>query len=184
MGDVSWHTEGAHHVHADDVSVAPPAPGALVREYRDADAGGVRVCVVELQDFERRIDDRLRPGDSIADEYLQHMLDRCRELAGAILVAEIDGVVAGFVRILARVRYDGLDEPPGEYALVADLAVRERFRRRGLGAALLRAAEDYARSRGATELRVGVLSGNRGAANLYRKVGFSAYLETLSKRLT
>lgn len=165
------------------MSAASPASGALIREYRDTDARAVRDCIVDLQDFERRIDERLRPGESIADEYLRYMLDRCRETTGTILVAEIDGTVAGFVRILARVPYEGLDEPSGDHALVADLAVREPYRRRGMGAALLGAAEEYALMRGASELRVGVLSANRGAAELYRRVGFAPYLETLSKKL-
>jgi ribosomal protein S18 acetylase RimI-like enzyme len=154
-----------------------------IREYRDADAPDVRDCIVQMQDHERRIDARLRPGDSMADEYARHMLERCRELDGAILVIETEGTVAGFVRILARVPYEELDDPPGDYALVADLSVREPFRRRGLGAALVQAAEDYARSHGATELRIGVLSGNHAAAALYRGMGFDPYLETLSKRL-
>ena len=158
-------------------------PNFIIREYSEGDAPGVRRCIVELQDFERRIDERLRPGESIADAYLRYMLDRCRDLAGTILVAEIDGTVAGFVRILAHVPYEGLDEPVGDHALVADLAVLEPYRRRGLGAALLEAAEEYARSRGASELRVGVLSANRGAAELYRSMGFAPYLETLSKNL-
>jgi ribosomal protein S18 acetylase RimI-like enzyme len=165
------------------VSDAATAP-AVIREYRDADAAAVRSCIIELQDFERRIDDRLRPGESIAEDYLRHMLDRCRECEGRILVAEADGTIAGFVRVLARVPYEGLDEPPGDFAFVGDLVVLERFRRHGYGAALMQAAEEFARSRGATELRVGVLSDNQGAADLYRRMGFASYLETLSKRLT
>ncbi len=64
--------------------------------------------------------------------------------------------------MLTRVPYEGLDDPPGEYALVTDLIVREGFRRRGLGRALLREAERLARDAGA-----GVLSDNREAHALY-----------------
>ncbi len=155
----------------------------LVRSYREADAAAVRDCVAELQDFERQIDGRLRSGASIAAPYLEHMRQRCRESGGTILVAECGGVVAGFATVIARVAYEGLDDPPGEFALVSDLVVREPFRRRGIGEALVREAEQWARASGAAELRISVLVGNHGARELYRRAGFTPYLETLSKRL-
>src|SRR3712207_6192212 len=155
----------------------------LIREYREDDLAAVRACIVELQDFERRIDDRLRPGGSMAADYLDRILGRCRDCAGAILVAECDSTVVGFASILTRVPFEELDDPPGEYAIVTNLVVRDGFRGRGFGAALLAAAERYARTAGATELRIAVLSANRGAATLYRRVGFVAYSEVLTKRL-
>lgn len=158
-------------------------PAFVIREYREEEVLAIRACVVELQDFERRIDDRLRPGASMAADYLRRMIGRCRDCAGTILVAESDGTVAGFAMILTRVPFEELDDPPGEYAIVADLVVREGFRRRGLGAALLVEAERYARAAGASELRIAVLSANRGAAELYRRVGFAPYSEVLTKRL-
>ena len=157
--------------------------GHVIREYREEDASAVRACIVELQEFERGIDDRLRSGESMSAEYLALMLDRCRDCAGVILVAECAGVIAGFATVLTRVPFEALDDPPGEHALVTDLVVREGFRRRGLGAVLLGATERYARAAGAAELRVGVLSGNHAAASLYRRAGFAPYLETLTKRL-
>jgi GNAT superfamily N-acetyltransferase len=156
----------------------------VIREYRDNDLPRIRGCIVDLQEFERQIDERLRAGEAMADDYLHEMLARCRACAGTIFVAEHAGEVAGFVTILTRVPFEALDDPPpGEYALVADLLVREGFRRRGLGGALLQAAERYARAAGAVDLRVGVLSGNEAAASLYRRAEFAPYLETLAKRL-
>ena len=155
----------------------------MIREYREDDFPAIRRCIVELQESERQIDERLRSGEAIADDYLQNTLDRCRQLAGTIFVAEHAREVAGFVTILARVPFKALDDPPGEYALVADLVVRKDFRRRGLAMALLREAEEYARAAGALEFRVGVLSQNEAAVNLYRRAGFAPYLETLAKSL-
>jgi ribosomal protein S18 acetylase RimI-like enzyme len=161
-----------------------PDPAAVVREYRDDDAPEVTAAIVELQEFERRLDGRLRPGDAIAAEFLARMLARCRDYTGTILVAECAGLVAGFATVLARVPYEEIDDPAGEYALITDLVVREAFRRRGLGRALLREAERHARAAGATELRVGVLAANDSARRLYFRTGFAPYLETLTKRLT
>jgi ribosomal protein S18 acetylase RimI-like enzyme len=154
----------------------------VIRQHTTDDLAAIRECVIALQDFERRIDDRLRPGESMATDYLNEMLERCREHSGTILVAEHEGTVAGFATILTRVPFESLDDPPGEYAIVTDLAVLEGFRRRGLGAALLSEAERYAREAGASELRIAVLSANRDAAQLYRRLGFAPYSEILTKR--
>jgi ribosomal protein S18 acetylase RimI-like enzyme len=159
-----------------------PGLPTVIREHCEDDLAAMRACIVELQEFERRIDDRLRPGESMAGDYLAHMIGRCRECEGTILVADCEGSVAGFATVLAHVPFEELDDPPGNYALVTDLVVRDGFRRRGLASALLAEAERYARAAGATELRIGVLSGNRAAAELYRSRGFTPYLQILTKR--
>lgn len=161
-----------------------PADRAIdIRPFAAADETSCRACIVELQEAERHIDARLRRGEEIADQYLRVMHARCREYGGIILVAELAGEVVGLALVLVRVPFEELDEPPGEYAIVAELVVRDAYRRRGIGAALLRAAERHARDAGASELRIGVLSGNHAAHALYGREGFSPYLETLTKPL-
>jgi GNAT superfamily N-acetyltransferase len=155
----------------------------VVREYLEGDEAGVLECIAELQEVEREIDPRLRPGASMASEHFASIRERCVVYHGSILVAVSNGVISGFVSILTRVPFESLDEPPGTHALLADLVVRDRFQRRGIGAELLEAAERFARSAGAVELRVGVLSRNRPANLLYRTAGFAAHEETLVKRL-
>lgn len=153
-----------------------------IREYEPRDAAALRECVVELQEFERRIDPRLRLGEEMADAHCAHLHDRCREARGQILVATVDGVVAGFASVIAEEPFTNPDEPPGTYAVVSDLVVLERCRGRGIGRRLLVRAEVFARDAGATELRIGVLSANAGARALYADVGFEPYSETLAKR--
>ena len=154
-----------------------------IRPYATKDEQACRACMVELQDYERQIEPRLRPGEAIADEYMKAIHERCRQYDGHILVADIDGEVAGLAVVFARVPFEELDEPTGDYALVAELVVRDRYRRQGIGGALLQASEQCAREAGATELRIGVLSGNEGARRLYRLKGFAPHLESLVKRL-
>jgi ribosomal protein S18 acetylase RimI-like enzyme len=154
-----------------------------VRSYRDGDIRSVRACVVELQDDMRRIDDRLGSGESMADAYRDYLFEQCITSVGTILVVESDCEVVGFACVLARVPHEGLDEPSGHYAFITDLIVREPFRRRGLGEALLEAAERWARTAGATDLRLGVLSENASAMRLYLRAGFKPYSEILAKPL-
>ncbi|MEX2153830.1 MAG: GNAT family N-acetyltransferase [Gemmatimonadaceae bacterium] len=156
---------------------------ATIREYRPEDAATLRECIIELQDFERQIDERLRPGASIAAPFLDHILVECREYAGTILVAESDGAIVGFATVLTRVPYRDLDDPPGEHAQVSDLMVRETARRRGVGEALMQEAERRAKAAGAPELRVTTLSDNHAAIRLYQRTGCAPYLTTLTKLL-
>jgi len=153
----------------------------LIRAYRDEEGASLLDCIAELQDAERSIDGRLRPGRAIAADYLVAMLEDCRRYAGQIFVLEVDGAVAGFTTVFAHVPFERLDEPPGDYALVAELLVRREYRRRGYARALLAHGERYAASQGAAELRIGVLSDNAAARALYLDFGFRPYLETLSK---
>jgi GNAT superfamily N-acetyltransferase len=154
----------------------------VIREYRQDDAAAVRRCVVELQEFERAIDPRLRPGESMADGYWKNIQARCTEANGRVFVAEQDGAVVGFVAVLAAEPFTELDDPSGTYALVTDVVVLPSHRGRRIGTRLLQQAEAFVRATGATELRIGVLAGNVAARRVYLSSGFVPHLEVLIKR--
>jgi ribosomal protein S18 acetylase RimI-like enzyme len=155
-----------------------------IREFdplRDHDA--VRSCAIELQDFERELDPRMPPGEQIADPYLDLMFRRCAEFDGVVLVAEVDGAVTGFVSVWARYRSSEPDDDPAEHGYVSDLVVSAKYRGRGIGRALLRAAEARARQAGADTLRVSAKAGNTSALSLYSTEGFENSEIYLEKRL-
>jgi ribosomal protein S18 acetylase RimI-like enzyme len=111
-------------------------------------------------------------GSEIVDDYVPQMLDRCIECDGTVLVAEVDGEVAGFATILARVESEDIEDGGIEYGLVSDLVVASRFRRQGLGRKLLEAAESYAKANKVRWLRIGVLAENDSANALYDSLNF------------
>lgn len=162
--------------------IVNPIERRHVRPYRDDDADVLRELIAEQQDFLRGIDPELPRGETMAAAYLEHTFESCRTQDGRVLVAEMDGRVVGFATVLNRVPFDAPDSPSGHVAYLMDIAVHAPFRARGVGAALMTAAEDAARSGGAPELRVLVLHGNR-AVNLYRRSGMTDYALTLRKRL-
>ena len=139
---------------------------------------GVQACLVELQNFERALDSRMPLGEDIVEFYVPAMLLRCTQCDGAVLVAEIDNEVAGYVTVLARVRSEEIEDGDFEYGLISDLVVAARHRQQGVGQKLLQAAETYARARDVKWLRIGVLAGNDIANDLYESEGFkSLYIE-------
>lgn len=144
---------------------------------------GVRECLVELQDAERRMDPRMPTGAEIVDRYIPQMLEHCVECDGEILVAIVDGNVAGYATILASIRNDELESGVQEYGLVSDLVVTGSFRGKGIGGELLRAAENYARSHGVRFLRIGSLAMNRTARQLYESQGYATFYVEVEKDL-
>ena len=155
-----------------------------VRPYNpETDADQLRDCMIELQNFERNIDPRMPSGEDIADEYVVEMLNRCRQCDGQVLVADVDGEIAGYVTILNRVQSDDLDDGNIEFGLVADLVVRKAFRGSGLGKKLMAAAEQYARDDDVRWLRISVMAANRGATELYSALGFDEIYIELEKDL-
>jgi ribosomal protein S18 acetylase RimI-like enzyme len=72
-------------------------------------------------------------------------------------------------------------EPQG---FVADIAVAPGVQRRGVGAALLRAAEDYAAGQGLPYLALSVSSFNAPALRLYQRLGYQEEWKKLVKRLS
>jgi GNAT superfamily N-acetyltransferase len=85
--------------------------------------------------------------------------------AGEVLVAEVDGRIAGFCTV-----YDEFDSVRfGHRAWVEDLAVDPEHRSQGLGKALLDAAKDWARARGATHLELDSAETRADAHRFYER---------------
>jgi ribosomal protein S18 acetylase RimI-like enzyme len=138
--------------------------------------------MVELQDYERALEAESPGGPALADAHLAHMADRCRRYDGRVLVAATADEVVGFVCVLAAVPSDAPGDP-APYAYISDLVVLPAHRRRGIAGLLVRRAEEYARSRGAALLRVGVLARNAPARRLYEAAGFRDHQIQLQRRL-
>src|SRR6185436_11060379 len=82
-------------------------------------------------------------------------------------IAEVDGAIAG-VMIWWRT-YATFSASPGIY--LEDLYVRPRFRRRGIGKALLKRLARYAEDDGANHIHWFVLDWNRAAGQFYESLG-------------
>jgi ribosomal protein S18 acetylase RimI-like enzyme len=85
-----------------------------------------------------------------------------------VLVAEVDGDVAGYVVVTPKGPFL---ESAHVFALWS-LVVSVRARRRGVATALLEAAERAAAGRGATKLSLHVLGTNTAAQRLYERHGY------------
>jgi GNAT superfamily N-acetyltransferase len=101
-----------------------------------------------------------------AAAFWRHVADGVAAGERALLVAEDALGLCGTVQLVL-----GLPENQPHRADVAKMLVHRRVRRRGLGAALMRAAEDVARAHGRTLLVLDAVTGGT-AARLYERLGW------------
>ncbi|WP_183154262.1 GNAT family N-acetyltransferase [Streptomyces shenzhenensis] len=85
------------------------------------------------------------------------------------LVAELDGVLVGYIRLALSTSL----ACNAHVRQIQGLAVAESARGAGIGRALLRAVQDEARRRGARRITLRVLGHNTRARRLYESEGFA-----------
>lgn len=88
-----------------------------------------------------------------------------------VLVAEEDQAIAGFADVTMRSYADGCD-PGAPVGYLEGWYVVESQRRHGIGAELLRAAENWARAQGCTEMASDTWIDNEGAQRAHEALGF------------
>jgi ribosomal protein S18 acetylase RimI-like enzyme len=96
--------------------------------------------------------------------------DCCANQKSHVFYAELDGKVAGFTQMfpmLSTVRCDNT-------WVLNDLFVEDFARRRGVGQALLKAAENFAKEDGAAYITLETMRNNLAAQALYHKAGWEA----------
>jgi GNAT superfamily N-acetyltransferase len=101
----------------------------------------------------------------------------------AILVAERGGRLIGLAEVYVRGDEDVPARVPRRYAHLQSMVVEEKHRRGGVGRTLLRAAEDWARERGAAEMRLDVWEFSDGPLAFYERVGYRTLRRTLVRDL-
>lgn len=126
------------------------------------------------------VDDRLTTRAAAEAAYAA-ALDRVARSRGRILLAEDEGRPVGLLVFVVEDDQPFIREDVRRYGQVADLVVAEDARGRGVGRALLEAAEALTREAGLKRLAIGALAANEAALDAYRRGGFTDYLTILVK---
>lgn len=127
-----------------------------IRPARPTDAGAIAALATQLG------------YPSSADEVGVRMQALEGSKSSALLVAELDGAVVGWVGVAEQLTVEG-----GTSAEITGLVVDEGHRGRGIGEILAAAAETWARARGVKRLRVRSNVVRERAHRFYERLGYT-----------
>lgn len=105
---------------------------------------------------------------------------RFRVFLERVLVAQQSGEIVGMIELSLRSVADGCTSSPVPY--IEGWFVAEHARRKGIGRALVQAAEEWARVQGATEIASDIDIENRVSEDAHKKLGFEEVDRTVSFR--
>ena len=116
--------------------------------------------------------DPMGGGEALQPENAARLCNDMARIAGAAsFIAWLEAKPIGLINC-----FEGYSTFKAKPLLnVHDIAVLSGHRGEGVGQALLKAAEDYARKRGCCKLTLEVLSGNAQALSSYKRFGFTQY---------
>lgn len=100
-----------------------------------------------------------------------------------ILIAETNNEIAGFVTLQVHQVKQTSRMRERRFVIIENMSVDPLLRRRGIGRALLRAAEDWAAQRGIADLQLFVWEFNDAAMRFYESEGFVTQLRGMGRRL-
>lgn len=152
----------------------------VIRRARERDVSTIVGLWQELQQANTSYDKRLATKPSAPSWYESFIRLQIEHENASVLVAEIDGVVAGYVfgQVMQR---PTLAE--GDCGYVADLCVAAPYRGRGIGRRLFHELRAWFLRGGINHLEVQVVRGNPASQAFWRKMGFDEFLRTLRSEL-
>ena len=157
----------------------------LIEPATTADRRAIVDGIADLQDVEREISNTRRPGKEIAEQYVAQLEASIDQKRGAILVARVDGNVAGFIACWIE-QEDNVAETPKftTYGYISDAWVAADMRGRGVFFLLSEHAEKHlAEFPEVNIVRINTLAKNIAALHAYEKANYEPYEMTLQKRL-
>ncbi|MGE4480961.1 N-acetyltransferase family protein [Acidocella sp.] len=156
----------------------------IVRHATPADHDALLTQLWELNRHEHALTGDRRTDRAGAQDTLAEALAAVAQGEGDVLVAEMDGKIAGHLFMFLDMDDAYVRAAWRRYAFISNLFVDEAFRGGGIGRALMAQAEKIALAKGVRRLRLYVLNGNERARRIYEEAGFCAHGVEMLKPLT
>jgi len=150
-----------------------------IRPAKESDIDKIVEMAIEFERYLIDLDNTLMSEIPPAPIYRKYLLAAMKERTHYAFIAELDGRPVGFadLRIYPEFMHGGLS------AYLHNLFVREEYRGRGIGDALLKKTMEQAKKTGAVAYHISVKAKNIGAIEFYKKRGIDEELVMLEKRL-
>ena len=136
----------------------------------------------------RGVPDRLLSLDELPDTYEHSELYLTLEKItndddSTIFLAEVAHQPVGLAEVYVREDEPNPARVSRRYGLLQSLMVREAFRRHGVGTRLVEAAQQWAKEKGATEMRLETWEFAEGPLEFYEHIGYRTLRRTLVRGL-
>jgi ribosomal protein S18 acetylase RimI-like enzyme len=161
-----------------------PAVTPAIRPTRPSDVGRIADIYLSMARHHAALD----PAEYRVPEHAAVVARFAGELDAADeadlhLVAEVAGLVVGSLDAFMRARPSAGSMRAARRSASIGIAVDEAWRGRGIGTALMDAAESWARDRDLDALELDVADPNGDARRLYERLGYGLVAHTLVKPL-
>ena len=150
----------------------------IIRLATEADLAALDRLYYDFHQYHvRGVPDRLQDLGQIENQDWSRLHQALRDIFAnkdaVILLAEVSGQLTGLAEVYFR--HDAEADTlivPHKYAHLQSIMVSEPYRKSGIGKKLIEAAQQWAREKGATEMRLDVWEFNQGTIRFYEKMGF------------
>ncbi|MFC1682714.1 GNAT family N-acetyltransferase [Candidatus Zixiibacteriota bacterium] len=154
-----------------------------VRKAAGEDYRGLCAVLREIESLHQR---------KLPDVFLEHpkpiwpeqfVLDTLSEDNAELFIAESDGRIVGFLRVMIRQTPEFPFLVPRRYAFIDTIVVTETARGCGVGKTLMRRAHQWAVDKKLNQIRLNVWEFNEGAIQFYEKLGYISKTRQMWKSL-
>jgi ribosomal protein S18 acetylase RimI-like enzyme len=157
-------------------------PGVVIRDAEMGDFQRVKRYLEEFSALHIAKEPKLlNPKKNTYRENRDYYASALRNEDSRFLVAEVDGKVAGYIKLDFEVIPGTFRD--NEILYVDSIYVGREFRRNGVAKSLLSSAEDIARGRGIKRVQMCVYAFNSGMQSLLRDMGYDSPYATWNKRV-
>lgn len=154
--------------------------------YEEEHAERVKDLLAELQTYLASLDDRgvIVLKENYREDYFSYLMDEIAKHEGKLLLARNAEGVTGLAacKIFQGGGEQDITTSCPKIGFISDLVVTEQERGKGIGTALLLAAEKYFAECGCEYTQIEVFAPNTAAKRLYEAFGFKTNCLYLSKR--
>ena len=135
----------------------------------------------EFMDFHKRRDSHFSRSTDGYERFKEFVAGHITSDTSCVLVAEHDTTVVGYC-LVTLAKYTPVFEKR-DYGTVFDLAVTERYRRKGIGGRLYEAAQTWFVNQDIHRIEIRVAVSNETSSAFWHKMGFDPYITTVFKNI-
>jgi ribosomal protein S18 acetylase RimI-like enzyme len=166
-----------------------------IKPSKDVLANKIAICEVQMEDLDSsirplwmrlaeemfEIEPLTIPSEANSYRWLDFVKDGLVKRRNILIAAKVEEETVGYV--LLTLPREQTFEVQETFGVVNELYILPRFRKKGIGKRLLEDCLSRIKAEGFKTARISVLSGDRNAIRLYKKLGFRVFMYNMTKSL-